>query len=69
MTSFLYPASPPPAVAPGKKGRPRKWGSSAQPQEEEGPEEEDDDDIIDAGAIDDLEGRLPDLLPSHICIY
>ncbi|XP_055401127.1 zinc finger protein 335 isoform X2 [Bubalus kerabau] len=44
-----------PAVAPGKKGRPRKWGSSAQPQEEEGPEEEDDDDIIDAGAIDDLE--------------
>lgn len=44
-----------PAAAAGKKGRPRKWGSLAQPQEEEGPEEEDDDDIIDAGAIDDLE--------------
>ncbi|KAM9682921.1 zinc finger protein 335 isoform 2-T2 [Dama dama] len=42
-------------AAAGKKGRPRKWGSLAQPQEEEGPEEEDDDDIIDAGAIDDLE--------------
>lgn len=47
------------AAATGKKGRLRKWGASARTQEEEGPEEEDDDDIIDAGAIDDLEGRLP----------
>ncbi|XP_036680985.1 zinc finger protein 335 isoform X2 [Balaenoptera musculus] len=44
-----------PAAAAGKKGRLRKWGTSARTQEEEGPEEEDDDDIIDAGAIDDLE--------------
>uniref|UniRef100_A0A452VME5 Zinc finger protein 335 n=1 Tax=Ursus maritimus TaxID=29073 RepID=A0A452VME5_URSMA len=43
------------ATAAGKKGRLRKWGTSAKTQEEEGPEEEDDDDIIDAGAIDDLE--------------
>lgn len=47
------------ATAAGKKGRLRKWGTSAKTQEEEGPEEEDDDDIIDAGAIDDLEGRPP----------
>ncbi|KAB0395567.1 hypothetical protein E2I00_015679, partial [Balaenoptera physalus] len=46
---------PPAATAAGKKGRLRKWGTSARTQEEEGPEEEDDDDIIDAGAIDDLE--------------
>uniref|UniRef100_A0A8C0E0V3 Zinc finger protein 335 n=1 Tax=Balaenoptera musculus TaxID=9771 RepID=A0A8C0E0V3_BALMU len=46
---------PPAAAAAGKKGRLRKWGTSARTQEEEGPEEEDDDDIIDAGAIDDLE--------------
>lgn len=45
------------AAAPGKKGRPRKWGTSTKTQEEEAPEEEDDDDIVDAGAIDDLEGR------------
>ncbi|XP_036680983.1 zinc finger protein 335 isoform X1 [Balaenoptera musculus] len=45
----------PAAAAAGKKGRLRKWGTSARTQEEEGPEEEDDDDIIDAGAIDDLE--------------
>uniref|UniRef100_G3TGF7 Zinc finger protein 335 n=1 Tax=Loxodonta africana TaxID=9785 RepID=G3TGF7_LOXAF len=49
------PASPAAAVAAGKKGRLRKWGTSAKTQEEEGPEEEDDDDIVDAGAIDDLE--------------
>ena len=48
---------------------PLKSTPLAAMEEEEGPEEEDDDDIIDAGAIDDLEGRLPDLLPSHICIY
>lgn len=43
------------AAAAGKKGRLRKWGTSAKTREEEGPEEEDDDDIVDAGAIDDLE--------------
>lgn len=51
----------PSAAAAGKKGRPRKWGTSTKPQEEEAPEEEDDDDIMDAGAIDDLEGRPPRL--------
>lgn len=45
-----------PAAAAGKKGRPRKWGTSTKTQEE-APEEEEDDDIVDAGAIDDLEGR------------
>lgn len=43
------------AAAVGKKGRLRKWGTSAKAQEEENPEDEDDDDIMDAGAIDDLE--------------
>ncbi|XP_071077844.1 zinc finger protein 335 isoform X4 [Desmodus rotundus] len=45
----------PAAAAAGKKGRPRKWGTSTKTQEEEAPEEEDDDDIVDAGAIDDQE--------------
>lgn len=48
-------------AAAGKKGRLRKWGVSTKTQEEEGPEEEEDDDIVDAGAIDDLEGRSPGL--------
>ncbi|KAK2110070.1 hypothetical protein P7K49_009816 [Saguinus oedipus] len=47
------------AAGVGKKGRLRKWSTSTKIQEEEGPEEEDDDDIVDAGAIDDLEGRPP----------
>lgn len=51
------------AAATGKKGRVRKWGTLAKAQEEEGPEEEEDDDIVDAGAIDDLEGRLPGRAP------
>lgn len=58
--------APSAAAATSKKGRPRKWGTSTKTQEEEAPEEEDDDDIVDAGAIDDLEGRppwLPGLLP------
>lgn len=41
-------------TAAGKRGRLRKWGTSAKTTEEEGPEEEEDD-IVDAGAIDDLE--------------
>lgn len=46
------------AAAAGKRGRVRKWGTSTKPTEEEGPEEEEeDDDIVDAGAIDDLEGE------------
>ena len=40
-----------------KKGRPRKGGSAPKTAEEEVPEEEEDDDIMDAGAIDDPEGR------------
>lgn len=51
--------APSAAAATSKKGRPRKWGTSTKTQEEEAPEEEDDDDIVDAGAIDDLEGRPP----------
>lgn len=46
------------AAAAGKRGRVRKWGTSTKTTEEEGPEEEEeDDDIVDAGAIDDLEGE------------
>lgn len=67
MASLSYPPqAAAAAAAAGKKGRLRKWGTSTKTQEEEGPEEEDDDDIVDAGAIDDLEGRppwLPCLLP------
>lgn len=40
-----------------KKGRPRKGGSAPKTAEEEVPEEEEEDDIMDAGAIDDPEGR------------
>lgn len=39
-----------------KKGRPRKVGAVQKTENEEAPEEEDDD-IMDAGAIDDPEGR------------
>lgn len=46
-----------------KKGRPRKGGSAPKTAEEEVPEEEEDDDIMDAGAIDDPEGRTH---PPHI---
>lgn len=48
------------AAAAGKRGRVRKWGPSTKSTEEEGPEEEEedeDDNIVDAGAIDDLEGE------------
>lgn len=48
------------AAAAGKRGRLRKWGTSThKTTEEEGPEdeEEEEDDIVDAGAIDDLEGK------------
>lgn len=44
-------------MAAGKRGRLRKWGTSTRTTEEEGPEEEEEDDIVDAGAIDDLEGK------------
>lgn len=57
LTSHTFPQVAAAATATGKKGRPRKWGTSTKTQEEEAPEEEDDDDIVDAGAIDDLEGR------------
>lgn len=40
-----------------KKGRPRKGGSAPKSAEEEVAEEEEDDDIMDAGAIDDPEGK------------
>ncbi|KAM6319498.1 zinc finger protein 335 isoform 4-T4 [Podargus strigoides] len=40
-----------------KKGCPRKRGSAPKSAEEEAAEEEEDDDIMDAGAIDDPEGR------------
>lgn len=40
-----------------KKGRPRKGGAAAKTTEQEAAEEEEDDDIMDAGAIDDPEGR------------
>lgn len=46
-----------------KKGRPRKGGLAPKTAEEEVPEEEEDDDIMDAGAIDDPEGRTH---PPHI---
>lgn len=42
-----------------KKGRLRKGGPAPKAaEEEEAPEEEEDDDIMDAGAIDDPEGRI-----------
>lgn len=47
----------PAAAATGKRGRVRKWGASTKTTEEDGPEEEEEDDIVDAGAIDDLEGK------------
>ncbi|KAM7090629.1 zinc finger protein 335 isoform 6-T6 [Ciconia maguari] len=40
-----------------KKARPRKGGATPKTAEEEVTEEEEDDDIMDAGAIDDPEGR------------
>ncbi|NXG51666.1 ZN335 protein, partial [Psilopogon haemacephalus] len=40
-----------------KKGRSRKGGAAPKTTEQETPEEEEDDDIMDAGAIDDPEGR------------
>lgn len=46
-----------------KKGRSRKGGSAPKTAEEEVPEEEEEDDIMDAGAIDDPEGRS---CPPHI---
>ncbi|NWR65679.1 ZN335 protein, partial [Bucorvus abyssinicus] len=47
-----------------KKGRLRKGGSAPKAAEEEDvPEEEEDDDIMDAGAIDDPEGRIR---PPHV---
>lgn len=54
------------AAAAGKRGRVRKWGPSTKTTEEEGPqeeEEEEEDDIVDAGAIDDLEGKAADAHP------
>ncbi|NWI56963.1 ZN335 protein, partial [Calyptomena viridis] len=50
-----------------KKGRPRKGGAAPKTEEEEAPEEEDDD-IMDAGAIDDPEGRTcsPHILHSLV---
>lgn len=57
------------AAAVGKKGRLRKWGTSAKAQEEENPEDEDDDDIMDAGAIDDLEGRLRGSWPASPLLW
>lgn len=50
------------AAATGKRGRVRKCGTSTKTTEEEGPEEEEEeeDDIVDAGAIDDLEGKAED---------
>lgn len=50
------------AAATGKRGRVRKWGTSTKTTEEDRPEEEDEeeDDIVDAGAIDDLEGKVED---------
>jgi hypothetical protein len=49
------------AAATGKRGRVRKWGTSTKTTEEDRPEEEEeDDDIVDAGAIDDLEGKAED---------
>lgn len=66
LTFLPFPPAQVATAAAGKKGRPRKWGTSTKTQEEEAPEEEEDDDIVDAGAIDDLEGRplwLPGLLP------
>lgn len=64
---ILHPQVIATTTAAGKKGRPRKWGSSTKTPEEEGQEEEDDDDIVDAGAIDDLEGRPA--TPSPTCFY
>ncbi|NWS12362.1 ZN335 protein, partial [Pachyramphus minor] len=50
-----------------KKGRPRKGGPVPKTEEEEAAEEEDDD-IMDAGAIDDPEGRTcsPHILSSLV---
>ncbi|NWR43551.1 ZN335 protein, partial [Regulus satrapa] len=50
-----------------KKGRPRKVGVVPKTEDEEAPEEEDDD-IMDAGAIDDPEGRTrsPHILRSLV---
>ncbi|NXF13991.1 ZN335 protein, partial [Smithornis capensis] len=50
-----------------KKGRSRKVGAAPKTEEEEAPEEEDDD-IMDAGAIDDPEGKTcsPHILHSLV---
>lgn len=61
--SVLFPVAAGSALAL-KKGRLRKGGSAPKAaEEEEAPEEEEDDDIMDAGAIDDPEGRIR---PPHV---
>ncbi|NXU96146.1 ZN335 protein, partial [Cettia cetti] len=52
-----------------KKGRPRKVGAVPKTEDEEAPEEEDDD-IMDAGAIDDPEGRTcPSLHLTQLSLF